>query len=268
MKKKQNNKSHTASPSLMERDLGRGSKALIFAAGLGTRLKPLTDSMPKAMVPVGGKPLLWHTIHKLKSVGFGEIIINVHHFAEQIIDYVQANNSFGIRIEFSDEREKLLDTGGGIKKASWFFDDDKPFLIHNVDILSNIDLRNLYKIHTKSNSIATLVVSRRETSRYFLFDENNRLEGWINEKTGEIKSPVARLNPINYRKLAFSGIHVVDPAIFHYMTDFPEKFSIVDFYLSLCNKENITGFEPENLSMIDVGKLESLDDADRFLRLD
>src|SRR5690606_32019928 len=154
-------------------------KAMIFAAGMGTRLKPLTDTIPKALVPVGGKPLLQHIIEKLKRFGFNEIIINIHHFGQQIIDFVQENNSFDIRIEFSDEREQLLDTGGGIKKAAWFFDDNKPFLVHNVDILSNIDLQELYHFHLKNNTIATLLCSIRQTSRYLLFDTDNHLRGWI-----------------------------------------------------------------------------------------
>ena len=239
-------------------------KAMIFAAGLGTRLKPLTDTMPKAMVPINGKPLLWHTIEKLTSSGFDEIIINVHHFAEQIIDYVRANDNFGIRIEFSDESQQLLDTGGGIKKAAWFFDDNKPFLIHNVDILSNIDLKALYENHTKNNSIATLVVSQRETSRYFLFDENSRLAGWINEKTGEVRSPLQHFEPGNYQKLAFSGIHILDPRIFPHFSQFPDKFSIIDLYLSLCNTETLKAFAPKNLHMMDVGKIESLAQAESF----
>ena len=212
-------------------------KAMIFAAGLGTRLKPLTDTMPKALVPVAGKPLLWHTIRKLKAAGFDEIIINVHHFAEQIRQYIQDNHRFGIRIEFSDETRALLDTGGGIKKASWFFDDEKPFLIHNVDILSDIDLQSLYRFHTGGNSAATLVVSERKTSRYLLFDENNRLKGWLNEKTGETRSPFPDFNSDRHARLAFSGIHVLNPSILRHMQDFPEKFSIIDFYLSVCERE-------------------------------
>ncbi len=239
-------------------------KAMIFAAGLGTRLKPLTDTMPKALVPVAGKPLLWHTIRKLKATGFDEIIINVHHFAEQIIDYVQANDNFDIRIEFSDEREQLFDTGGGVKKASWFFDDEKPFLIHNVDILSDIDLQDLYRFHTSGNSAATLVVSERETSRYLLFDENNHLKGWINEKTGETKSPFPDFNSDRYKKLAFSGIHVLNPFILGHMQDFPEKFSIIDFYLSVCKTHSITGYAPPNMKMTDVGKIDSLKEADKL----
>lgn len=240
-------------------------KALIFAAGLGTRLKPLTDTMPKAMVPVAGKPLLQHVIEKLKAAGFTEIIINVHHFAEQIIDFVRSNNNFGIRIEFSDEREKLLDTGGGIKKAAWFFDDGKPFLVHNVDILSNIDLSSLYNTHLKNRPAASLVVSSRKTSRYLLFDKNQHLKGWINEQTGEIKSPALQINPTDYTKLAFSGIHILEPSIFKYMDTFPGKFSIIDFYLSVCDKVNICSHTPQNLNLLDVGKLNSLEQAERFL---
>ena len=141
-------------------------KAMIFAAGLGTRLKPMTNTIPKALVSVGGKPLLQHTIEKLKGAGFDEIIINLHHFPEQIIDFVEANNHFGIRIEYSDEREKLLNTGGAIKKASWFFDDNEPLLIHNVDILSNLDLEWIIDRHREQQTMATLVCSQRKTSRY------------------------------------------------------------------------------------------------------
>ena len=130
-------------------------KAMIFAAGLGTRLKPVTDTIPKALVPVNGKPLLEHIILKIKNAGFDEIIVNVHHFPDQIIEFIELNNQFGIRIEISDERDRLLETGGGIKKAEWFFDDNQPFLVHNVDILSNLDLKKLYTNHLKSNSMAT-----------------------------------------------------------------------------------------------------------------
>ena len=238
---------------------------MIFAAGMGTRLKPLIDTMPKALVPVGGKPLLQHVIEKLRDAGFDEIIINIHHFGEQIIEFVTSENKFNIRIEFSDERDKLLDTGGAIKKASWFFDDGRPFLLHNVDILSNIDLKQLYNSHLKSNSPATLVCSDRQTSRYLLVDADNRLKGWINDKTGETKSPITAIQPENYRKLAFSGIHILHPSIFNYMQDFPDRFSIIGFYLSLCDRKKITCFIPKELKMMDVGKLNSLDEAERFL---
>lgn len=247
-------------------------KAMIFAAGLGTRLKPLTDTMPKALVPINGKPLLQHTIEKLKVAGFDEIIINVHHFAEQIIEFVEVNHHFGIHIGFSDEREKLLDTGGGIKKAFTFFDDDKPFLAHNVDILSNVNLRKLYETHIQTHSsdwirhnpIATLVCSERKTSRYLLFDNDNRLKGWINEKTGEVKSPFPDFDPQHYRKLAFAGIHILQPSIFKNMSDLPDRFSIIEFYLSICNKEELICYIPDNLKLIDVGKISSLKDAEQL----
>ncbi len=261
---------------------------MIFAAGLGTRLKPLTDTMPKALVPVGGKPLLQHAIEKLKAAGFDEIIINVHHFAPQIIDFVEANHHFGIHIEFSDEQEKLLDTGGGIKKASPFFNDNKPFLVHNVDILSNTDLRKLYEAHAQSHipdsrrqaglhslhgteippaqssPLTTLVCSERKTSRYLLSDSNDRLKGWINERTGEVKSPFPHFDPRHYRKLAFAGIQILEPSIFQYMADLPDRFSIIEFYLSICDKEELACYIPDNLKLIDVGKTESLKEAAQF----
>jgi NDP-sugar pyrophosphorylase family protein len=240
-------------------------KAMIFAAGMGTRLKPLTDTIPKALVPVAGKPLLQHVIEKLRNYGFDEIIINIHHFADQIIDFVASENHFNIRIEFSHERDELLDTGGGIRKASWFFDDGKPFLVHNVDILSNIDLAALYQAHRKNNPLATLVCSERQTTRYLLFDRNQHLQGWINEKTGEIKSPISSLQPQHYLKLAFSGIHILEPSILQHMRDFPDRFPIVDFYLSLCDRHSISCFAPKELKMMDVGKLNSLEEAERFL---
>src|SRR5690554_5660855 len=239
-------------------------KAMIFAAGMGTRLKPLTDTIPKALVPVAGKPLLQHTIEKLIASGFNEIIINVHHFAEMIIDFVLANERFGIRIEFSDEREKLLDTGGAIKKAAWFFDNNQPFLIHNVDILSNIDLRELLAHHRESGSAATLACSARQTSRYLLFDESDHLKGWINEKTSTVKSPIPDFNPSGYQKLAFSGIHVLQPSIFHHMKNMPEKFSIIDFYVEFGHKIAITSYAPTHFQMVDAGKPEALREAERF----
>jgi len=241
-------------------------KALVFAAGLGTRLKPLTDMMPKAMVPIDGKPLLEHVLVKLIDSGFDEIIVNVHHFADQIIDFIAAKKQFGVRIEISDERELLLETGGGIKKAAWFFDDGKPFLVHNVDILSNIDLQALYQSHLAHQGMATVVVSQRETARYFLFDNELRMKGWTNIKTGEVKSPFASFDPSTCQRLAFSGIHVLSPAIFEQMNGWSGKFSIIDFYLAVAAQQTIRGYVPVNLQMIDVGKLDSLHEAENFLR--
>lgn len=239
-------------------------KAMIFAAGLGTRLKPITDTTPKALVPVGGKPLLQHTIEKLKLAGFDEIIINIHHFGDQIIDFVKSNKYFDIRIEFSDERASLLDTGGGIKKASHFFNDNKPFLIHNVDILSNIDLNQLYNYHLNNNAVATLVCSCRKTSRYLCFDSERQLKGWVNIKTGEVKSSIPEFNSNQYIQMAFSGIHIINPEIFNQMHKFEDRFSIIDFYLSICNDEKIVYYSNENSQMIDVGKMESLEQANKF----
>lgn len=242
-------------------------KAMIFAAGLGTRLKPLTDTMPKAMVEVAGRPLLEHVILKLKAAGFDEIIVNVHHFADQIIAFLKEKNNFGIRIEISDEREMLLETGGGIKKASWFFDDDKPFLVHNVDILSDIDLLAFYKAHTLTGAIATLLVSERDTSRYLLFDNDKHLRAWTNVKTGEVKSPFQNIDINNYNRYAFSGIHVMSPEVFRYMKTWVGKFSIIDFYLSIANECNIDCWVGKGMRLIDVGKLDSLTEAEGFVSL-
>ncbi len=240
-------------------------KALIFAAGLGTRLKPLTDTMPKALVPIDGKPLLEHVIQKLKAAGFDQIIVNVHHFPDQIIEFLKSKNNFDIRIEVSDERNNLLDTGGGIKKAGWFFDDGKPFLVHNVDILSNIDLQSLYQQHLETSPLATLVVSERDTFRYFLFDKEARLKGWINEKTGEVR-PDNFTNAELFHKLAFSGIQVLSPDVFKLMDHLPDHFSIVDFYLQNAFNEEIKAYIPTEFKMIDVGKLNVLDEAEQFVR--
>ncbi|HRZ98686.1 MAG TPA: nucleotidyltransferase family protein [Paludibacter sp.] len=239
-------------------------KAMIFAAGLGTRLKPITDHLPKALVPIAGKPLLEHIILKLIHSGFDEIIVNVHHFPELIIDFLKSKNNFGIRIEISDELDQLLDTGGGIRKAAWFFDDGKPFLVHNVDILSNIDVEVLYQKHLQTHSLATLVVSQRNTFRYLLFDDDLKLKGWINEKSGELK-PAGFKNPHLYTKLAFSGIQVLSPEIFELMNELPPKFPVMDFYLSNAKTQQITGFIPDNYRMMDVGKLDVLDEAEKYL---
>lgn len=238
---------------------------MIFAAGLGTRLKPLTDTMPKALVPVAGKPLLRHVIEKLEKSGFGDIVINVHHFSDQIIQYLKANNNFGLNISVSDETERLLDTGGGIKKASSLLGENEPFLIHNVDIISNADLVALYKQHIQSQADATLLVSQRKTSRYLLFNQEHRLQGWKNETTGEVKSPIADFDADHYEKYAFSGIHVMSPSVFKQMECYPEKFPIMDFYISEANQLQFQASVSTSLEMIDVGKLNSLDEAEKKL---
>ena len=240
-------------------------KAMIFAAGLGTRLKPLTDHMPKALVPVAGKPMLEHVIEKLKATGFDEIVINVHHFAQQIIDFLKANNNFGIKIWISDETEELLDTGGGIKKAAHFF--DEPFLVHNADILSNVDLKALYDYHLTSSNDATLLVSSRKTVRYLLFDDANRLCGWINKETLQTKPEGFVYQPEKQKEYAFGGIHIISPSLFNFMeNNWEGKFPIMDFYLQTCKKARLGAYPKEDLQLIDIGKLDTLAKAEEFIR--
>ena len=254
------------------------SQAMIFAAGLGTRLKPITDRMPKALVPVGGQPLLWHVIQKLRAAGFERIVINVHHFADQIIDYIEANQNFGLDIRISDERVALLDTGGGIKHALPLFDPSMPILIHNVDILSNVDLASLYQATLDSQADALLLVSQRQTKRYLLFADDDRLCGWTNIETGEVKGPLSTIHyppstihhspsTIHHplKQLAFSGIHVLSPSTFSLFEQMPDRFSIIDFYLQYASHCFFKGKAQENLRLLDVGKLDSLEQAEEFL---
>lgn len=238
---------------------------MIFAAGLGTRLKPLTDIMPKALVPVAGKPMLEHVINKLKSAGFDEIVINVHHFADQIVDFLKANNNFGIQIRISDETEELLDTGGGIKKAAPYF--DEPFLVHNADILSNVDLKAMYEFHLKSKNDATLLVSPRKTVRYLLFDEENRLQGWVNKDTLQTKPEGFVYQPEVQKEYAFGGIHIISPTLFNYMgNEWTGKFPLMDFYLKTCHEARLGNYVKKELQLIDIGKPETLAQAEDFIR--
>lgn len=236
---------------------------MIFAAGLGTRLKPLTDRVPKALVRVGDKTLLERVVMKLKAAGADEIVVNVHHFSQQIKDFLRDNGNFDIDIRISDESDMLLDTGGGLKKAAPFFRCDEPVLIHNVDILSNVDLQGFYQNHL--NEDAALLVSSRKTSRYLLFDDANRLVGWTNIQTGEVRSPFGDIHPSDYRMFAFSGIHCFSPRLFPLMDGFPDKFGIMDFYLKVCDRVAIYGEVMENLKLMDVGKLDTLSQAEEFL---
>ena len=244
-------------------------KALIFAAGLGTRLKPLTDTMPKALVKVGGKPMLEHVILHLKEQGFCDIIINIHYLGEQIIDFLRANHNFGINICISDERSEVLETGGGILKAADFLEDDEPFLVHNSDILTNIDLRGLYQQHIENEADATLLVGQRDTSRYLIFNHEDTLCGWINKKTGEQKPEGFCYDPAQHEAWAFGGIHVISPTLLHYMRSdgWSGKFSIIPFYLSVCQKARIMGspIDPDRY-WFDIGKIETLEEADHFLK--
>lgn len=243
-------------------------RAMIFAAGLGTRLRPLTDHTPKALIPVAGKPMLEHVILKLQAAGFDELVINIHHLGEQIIGFLHSRENFGLTIHISDERGMLLDTGGGIKKAMPYLDrDGEPFLVHNVDILSDTDLGALYRHHQRSGNEATLLVSPRKTSRYLLFDAGNRLHGWINKDTLQTKPEGFRYDGRLYSEYAFSGIHVISPALLHRMNDdkWSGKFSIMDFYLQTCREAIIGGLPVDGLKLIDIGKPETLSRAEDFL---
>lgn len=238
---------------------------MLFAAGLGTRLRPLTDYMPKALVPVGGRPLLDITSSKLREAGTTEMVINVHHFANQIVDYV-STHEMGMDVRISDESEQLLDTGGGLKKALSMFssDDHSPILIHNVDILSNADLAAFYE--SNQDVDVALMVSSRQTQRYLLFDDNMRMVGWTNIATGEIRSPFGSIDVSKCHKYAFSGIHVVNPSIAKLMEEWPEKFPIMDFYIKNCAQMTIRGVHNSNLRLLDVGKQDTLTAAEEFLQ--
>ena len=232
-------------------------KALVFAAGLGTRLKPLTDTMPKALVPVGGVALLERVMRKLVAAGYDDIVINVHHFADQIRDFVAAHDNFGVNVSFSDETDLLRETGGGIRHAATLLAGDAPFLVHNVDILSNLDL-DWFRAQHRPGDLATILVSDRPTQRYFLFDEAGLLVGWTNLATGEVRSPYSGIDPDCCTRLAFSGIHYISPAIFPLMQDWPEKFGIVDFYLLACRTHAIRAAVMPGLELHDVGKVAEL----------
>lgn len=242
-------------------------KAMIFAAGLGTRLKPVTDRMPKALVPVCGRPLIEHVLRKLSAAGINDVVVNVHHFADMLEAYFASCPVENMHIKVSDERDMLRETGGGIRHARRFLDGD--FLIHNVDIISNLDIGALCSAD-RGGALATLVVSERETSRYLLFDRDMRLAGWTNAATGEVRSPYPGLDVAKCRKYAFSGIHVVSKDIFDVMdrTDevlerqgkpvFGERFPIMDFYLHVAAEYPVTGVVAGGLKIIDVGKPDSL----------
>ena len=244
---------------------------MIFAAGLGTRLKPLTDTMPKALVPVGGRPLLDINIRRLMAQGYDRFVVNIHHFAQQIIDYVKEQD-YAPLVHFSDESDQLLETGGGLKKAQALFRDDQPILIHNVDILDNVNYDWFARQHQPDED-AVLLVSQRTTKRYLLFDNAMHLMGWKNIETGEIKSPYEYVRRTGLSQhgeelnmFAFSGIHSFSPRLFPLMERFPERFPIIDFYLSVCHRAPIVGLVKPDLQLMDVGKIETLDQAEKFIQ--
>ncbi len=236
-------------------------KAMIFAAGLGTRLKPFTETMPKALVPVAGIPMIEILIRHLMQNGIKDIIINVHHFAGLVIGFLEQNANFGANITISHE-EELLDTGGGLKKAAWFFDDNQPFLVQNVDVISDLKYSEMLGLHLNTSSIASLAVSKRETSRYFLFDDKMQLCGWENTRTGEVK--IVRNKISELTRFAFSGIQILDPEIFGFINQ-TGKFSNIDTYLQLATNLKITGFEHNPENWVDMGKPDELVKAKSIL---
>lgn len=234
-------------------------KALIFAAGKGTRLKPFTDHHPKALAVVNGIPLLERNIKYLQSFGINDFVINIYHFADQIIDFITKNDSFGAKIEFSDEKEELLETGGGLVFARKFLDFEEDFLIMNADILTDLDLNGFIKFHQEKNDFATLAVSDRVSSRKLLFNEEMILRGWLNVQTGEQR--LAEFNK-GFKPLAFSGIHCINPRIFNKIKR-KGKFSIMEEYLDLMHTEAIHGYQ-HDANLIDVGRAESILAAEKI----
>ena len=241
-------------------------KAMILAAGLGTRLRPLTNDRPKALVEVGGKTLLEITLARLREFGIQEVIVNVHHFADMVVDYLNANKNFEMRIEISRE-EELLDTGGGLKKAAWFFLEnsagrDEAFVLHNVDVISTIDLKKMAAFHSEHNALATLGVQQRETSRYLLFDEHGQLCGRRAGRNG--KSELVRgQDGSSMSALAFSGVHVISTRIFPLLTETGE-FSIIPAYLRLALQgENILAFRADEYYWRDMGRPENVAQAEK-----
>lgn len=236
-------------------------KAMLFAAGLGTRLKPFTENHPKALAPVNGKPLLQRNIEYLKTYGITEIVVNVFHFADQIIDFLNENNNFGITIHISDERPEVLETGGGLVNAKDFFDED--FLVMNVDILTDLNISNFIEAHQKNNAFISLAVSDRNSSRKLFFNENNALKGWRNLNTSEEIKAIDTLD--NCKELAFSGIHLINPKIFNLISE-TGKFSIMKVYMELMKTETILGFDHSGGILIDVGRPSSVLEAEEIFK--
>ena len=228
-------------------------KAMILAAGLGTRLKPITDTIPKALVEINGKTLLEHAFEHLKFYGINEVIVNVHHFPDQVISFLKKKKNFGCKVEISDERDLLLDTGGGFRKASWFFEGGGPFLIRNVDVLSNTDLDAMLAFHNKHKPLATLAVRNRETSRYLLFSEKQELIGWTNVSTKEKK--LSRKSFRQMHPLAFSGIQILNPSVIPMLTE-EGRFSLITMYLRLSRDHRICAFTDNDSFWFDAGKRE------------
>lgn len=242
-------------------------KAMVFAAGLGTRLYPITKSKPKALVEVGGVPMLQRVIEKLIDNRVDELVVNVHHFPDMIIDFLKIHDNFGIKIHVSDERALLLDTGGAILKAREYLDGDEPFIVHNADILTDFNLREMIEAHMNSKADVSLLMSKRESSRYLLLDNDMRMKGWINAKSGETKPNGICEDGLN--RLAFGGVHVVSPSIFRkldcYNNGVGEVFSITSFYIDSCGELDIRGYvPPDDYYWFDIGRPTTLEKACRM----
>lgn len=236
-------------------------RAMIFAAGLGTRLRPLTDHRPKALVEIGGRTLLEITLRRLHAFNIDEVIVNVHHFADMVLEYLQKNANFGMRIEISREDE-LLDTGGGLKKAAWFFLEDgnhEPFLVHNVDVLSAIDFQRMLEFHRDTNALATLAVQARKTSRPLMFDEAGEFRGRAPRQGASTRDP-------RMQALAFSGVHIISPQFLSMMAE-QGAFSIIETYVRLAaQREKILAFRADDSYWRDLGKLENIKQAETDVR--
>ena len=262
-------------------------KAMIFAAGLGTRLKPFTDNAPKALAPLAGRTLLYHVISRLRLAGVDEFVVNVHHFPDMIVSYLEKEFK-GLDIKVSDERDRLLETGGGIRRAASLLGDAEPFIVHNVDIISNLDLQ-WFETQLRPGAMSALLVSERNTRRYLLFNDDMRLVGWTDVSTGAVKTPFRNLDVTSCRKFAFGGIHLMSPEIFRTFgridsepSAFPlydgegrliegsdrplgERFPIMDYYLRAAASYEFIGAAPDSLVLIDAGKPESLAEAENFV---
>jgi len=238
-------------------------KAMIFAAGLGTRLKNLTEEKPKALVEFMGKPMLEHVILKLIDAGINDFVINVHHFADKIESFLKTNKNFNVNIEISDERDSLLDTGGAVLHAKKLLENTEYFLIHNTDIISDINIHNLIECHKKSESIATLAVQKRNSSRKLVFNEENFLCMWRDIHKQEIK--IARNTTKKLTDWSFCGIHVINSSIFKYINE-KGKFSIIDLYLRLAKDHKISSFISDHSYWFDLGKTENIEEAEKLLK--
>jgi len=243
-------------------------KALLLAAGFGTRLQPFTLEHPKALASINGKSLLQRNVEYLQSQGISDVLVNVHHFAEQIIESIEVNKGWGSNVSISDETDAVLETGGGLLKAKWYFEKEEDFVVMNVDMLTDMPLKTMIEQHQKKNPLATLAVTNRNSSRILLFNEINQLSGWRNILMEEEKGPVVDYDNLKKSKLqqkAFSGIQVIKSAIFDKIVQ-RGKFSLIDVYMSLCNENIIESFDHSTSLLLDVGKPESIIKAEALFR--